>query len=111
MKGLIAIALVVTCLLAVSVYRAKEGAQESELKIEQLRREIAREKEELRVLKAEEAHLARPERIGPLAVEKLNMGPVRPEQITGETALQQKLTETDIENANEAASATSGGQL
>ncbi|MFC7291936.1 cell division protein FtsL [Hirschia litorea] len=94
MKGLIAIALVVTGLLAVSVYRAKEGAQNSELNIVQLKREIAAEKEELRVLKAEEAHLSRPERIGPLAAEKLGMGPVRPEQITGETALQKKLSDT-----------------
>ncbi len=92
MKRLIVISLIVIGLLAVSVYRAKEGALESEAKIEQLERQIATEKEELRVLKAEEAHLSRPERIGPLAAEKLGMGPVRPEQITGEGALQEKLS-------------------
>lgn len=100
MKGLFATSLVVIALLVVSVYRAKEGAQESELKINQLEKQIAAEKEELRVLKAEEAHLSRPERIGPLATEKLGMGPVRPEQMTGESALQEKLSE-NVEKASE----------
>ncbi len=90
MKRLIVISLFVIALLSVSVYRAKEGAQESEAKIAQLEKEIAAEKEDLRVLKAEEAHLSRPERIGQLASEKLGMGPVRPEQMSGEVAFDTK---------------------
>ncbi len=106
MKRLFAISFVVIALLAVSVYRAKEGAQASEIKIQKLEQQIAAAKEELRVLKAEEAHLSRPERIGPLAAEKLGMGPVRPEQLKGEAALQ----ETLAESASDDSTAIAGGQ-
>ena len=73
--------LFVAGLLAVSVYRAKEGAQQSEANIKKLEQQIAAEKESLRVLKAEEAHLMSPKYIGPIAREKLGMGPMRPRTI------------------------------
>ncbi len=95
MKRFFFVALFVVALLAVSVYRAKEGAQESEEQIRQLEAQIALEREEVRALRAEEAHLSRPERIGPLAQEKLGMFPVKPEQMKQEADLNQRLDTVD----------------
>ncbi len=68
--------------LAVGVYRAKLGAQETDARIAELRGEIGRVNEEISVLEAEEAYLSRPERIGPLARERLGLQPAEPEQFT-----------------------------
>jgi cell division protein FtsL len=72
--------LVVAATLAVGVYRAKLGAQETEGRIDEMRAGIARTQEEIAVLRAEEAYLSRPERIGPLARERLGLEPVAPVQ-------------------------------
>jgi cell division protein FtsL len=82
--------------LAVSVYRAKLGAEETETKIEALAAEARKVTEEISVLKAEEAYLTRPERIGPIAHDKLNMQPAQPEQFTAPEALSRRLGEEQV---------------
>jgi cell division protein FtsL len=79
--------------LAVGVYRAKMGAQETETRITALQAEIRRTKEDISVLKAEEAYLSRPERIGPLARQKLGLEPSRPDQFTAAEMLSRRLGE------------------
>ncbi|MBI1358709.1 MAG: cell division protein FtsL [Alphaproteobacteria bacterium] len=68
--------------LAVGLYRAKLGARENEDRIAALNTEIRKASEEVSVLKADEAYLSRPERIGPLARERLGLQPAAPEQFT-----------------------------
>ena len=101
MKKIFIFAIIAVALLAVSVYRAKQGARESEAQIRALKEEVARQEEELSVLKAEEAHLSRPERIGPLARETLGLQPARPDQFMEEGALNDHIEQ-------EAASAGAG---
>jgi cell division protein FtsL len=79
--------------LAVGVYRAKLGAQENEARIEVLQGDIRQATEEISVLKAEEAYLSRPERIGPLARERLGLAPAAPEQFTAPEMLSRRLGE------------------
>lgn len=69
--------------LAVGVYRAKLGAQETAAAIESLEDRIRSVNEEISVLRAEEAYLSRPERIGPLARDRLGLAPPSPEQFSG----------------------------
>ncbi len=78
---------VVVAGLAVGVYRAKLGAEQTDMRISDLRGEIVRVNEEISVLQAEEAYLSRPERIGPLARERLGMQPAKPEQFTADEML------------------------
>ena len=91
MKKLYIAAFVAICLLAVAVYRAKLGAQESERAIGGLEREISALEEELSVLRAEEAHLSRPERIGPIARDQLGMSPVKPGQLAKQGELAEQI--------------------
>ena len=67
MKRLAIIGGLVVAMLAVAVYRAKLGAEETENRIATLQAEQKKVSEEISVLKAEEAYLTRPERIGPIA--------------------------------------------
>lgn len=84
---------VVVAGLAVGVYRAKLGAQETDTRIAELRSEIDRVNEEISVLEAEEAYLSRPERIGPLARERLGLQPAEPEQFTANEMVSQRVGE------------------
>lgn len=93
MMRVVVVALVVIAGLAIGVYRAKLGAQDNEKRIEALRGEIRDTQEEISVLKAEEAYLARPERIGPLASERLGLAPSAPEQFTAPEMLSRRLGE------------------
>jgi cell division protein FtsL len=93
MMRVFVIALIVIAGLAIGVYRAKLGAQDNEKRIESLRGEIRDAQEEISVLKAEEAYLARPERIGPLASERLGLAPSAPEQFTAPEMLSRRLGE------------------
>jgi cell division protein FtsL len=72
----------VVAVLAVAVYRAKLGAEETQGKIEGLTGEAAAINKDISVMKAEEAYLTRPERIGPIAREKLGLEPASPGQYT-----------------------------
>ena len=92
MMRVFVIALIVIAGLAIGVYRAKLGAQDNEKRIEALRGEIRDAQEEISVLKAE-AYLARPERIGPLASERLGLAPSSPEQFTAPEMLSRRLGE------------------
>ena len=96
MKRLLIVGGLIVAVLAVSVYRAKLGAEETETKIEGLQAEARKVTEEISVLKAEEAYLTRPERIGPIAHEKLNMQPAQPEQFTAPEALSRRLGEEQV---------------
>ena len=105
MKKLYIAAFVAICLLAISVYRAKLGAQDSERAIKRLEGEISALEEELSVLRAEEAHLSRPERIGPIARDQLGMSPVKPDQL----AKQGELAEQIGADGETTEAASSGG--
>jgi cell division protein FtsL len=76
------VGLLVVAGLAVGLYRAKLGAQENETRIAALKAEIGKTAGEVSTLKADEAYLSRPERIGPLARERLGLQPVAPSQFT-----------------------------
>lgn len=93
MKRLLIIGGLVVAVLAVAVYRAKLGAEETEGKNADLQAEARKITEEIAVLKAEEAYLSRPERIGPIARERLGLQPAKPEQYTAPEALSRRLGE------------------
>ncbi|MEM8921123.1 MAG: cell division protein FtsL [Pseudomonadota bacterium] len=88
MKRFLLFALALLVVLAVSVYRAKLGAQSSHEEIAKIEAEIARLEQELAVLRAEEAHLERPDRIGPLAKDHLGLGRMSPDQYVDIDALE-----------------------
>jgi cell division protein FtsL len=91
MKRLLIVGGLVVAVLAVAVYRAKLGAEETEARIGDLQAEARKVTEEIAVMKAEEAYLSRPERIGPIARERLGLQPARPEQYTAAEALSGRL--------------------
>ena len=93
MIRLVVVGGVVVAGLAVGVYRAKLGAQETDTRIADLRGEISRVNEEISVLEAEEAYLSRPERIGPLARERLGLQPAEPEQFTASEMVSHRVGE------------------
>ncbi len=93
MKRLVIIGGLVIAALAVAVYRAKLGAEETEGRIETLQAEAKKVSEEISVLKAEEAYLTRPERIGPIARERLGLEPAGPNQYVAPEALSRRLGE------------------
>jgi cell division protein FtsL len=85
--------LVVVAGLAVAVYRAKLGAEETQGRIDGLKAEATKVEKEIAVLKAEEAYLTRPERIGPIARERLGLEQAAPGQYVAPEALKQRLGE------------------
>ncbi len=93
MKRLAIIGGLVVAVLAVAVYRAKLGAEETQGKIDGLQTEARKIGEEISVMKAEEAYLTRPERIGPIARDKLGLEPAQPDQYTAAEALSRRLGE------------------
>lgn len=88
---------VVVAVLAVAVYRAKLGAEETQANIDALQGEMRQVGEEISVLKAEEAYLSRPERIGPLARDRLGLQPAAPDQFTAGEMLSRRLGEERIQ--------------
>src|SRR5690348_10899212 len=96
MKRLLVVGGLIVAVLAVSVYRAKLGAEETEGKIGDLQAEARKVTEEISVLKAEEAYLTRPERIGPIARDQLGLQPAQPEQYTAPEALARRLGEEQV---------------
>jgi cell division protein FtsL len=93
MRKLAIIGAVVVAVLAVAVYRAKLGAEETQGKIDTLSAETDKVSKEISVLKAEEAYLTRPERIGPIARQKLGLEQASPNQYTASEALSRRLGE------------------
>lgn len=83
---------VVVGALAVAVYRAKLGAEETQGRIDDLKAETTKIEKDIAVLKAEEAYLTRPERIGQIA-RQMGLEQATPDQYTASEALKQRLGE------------------
>ena len=66
--------------LALTVYLLKAGASDDRLEIARINRQILAEQTNLRVLRAEVAHLEQPERLGHLAEGYLGRAPIRAAQ-------------------------------
>ena len=66
--------------LALTVYLLKAGASNDRLEIARIDRQILAEQTNLRVLRAEVAHLEQPERLGHLAEGYLGLAPIRAAQ-------------------------------
>jgi cell division protein FtsL len=92
MKRLAIIGGLVVAVLAVAVYRAKLGAEETQGKIDGLSAEAAAINKDISVMKAEEAYLTRPERIGPIA-RQMGLEQAQPGQYTASEALSRRLGE------------------
>lgn len=97
MKRVLIAGAVVVTVLAVGVYRAKLGAEETQGHIDQLNTDIRKVNDQISVLKAEEVYLSRPDRIGPIARDKLGLQPARPEQYTAGEMLSRRLAEEPIQ--------------
>lgn len=93
MKRLVIIGGVVVAALAVAVYRAKLGAEDTQGRIEDLKAQVSDEQQAIAGLRADEAVLTRPERIGNIAQQQLGLAPAAPGQYTAAEALKQKLGE------------------
>lgn len=93
MKRLVIIGALLVVGLAIAVYRAKLGAEETQENIDGLKAEATAISKEIAVMKAEEAYLTRPERIGPIARERLGLEPAQPGQYTASEALSRRLGE------------------
>jgi cell division protein FtsL len=96
MKRLAIIGAVVVAALAVAVYRAKLGAEETQGRIEDLKAQVADEEKSIAGLRADEAVLTRPERIGVIAQQQLGLQPATPGQYTATEALKQRLGEEKL---------------
>ena len=83
----------VVAALAVAVYRAKLGAEDTQARIEDLKVQVADEEKAIAGLRADEAVLTRPERIGWIAQQQLGLAPANPNQYTAAEALKQRLGE------------------
>ncbi|MEQ1609921.1 MAG: cell division protein FtsL [Hyphomonadaceae bacterium] len=93
MKRLAIIGGLVVVVLAVAVYRAKLGAEETQGEIDALNAKAAAIGKDISVMKAEEAYLTRPERIGPIARQQLGLEQAKPDQYTASEALSRRLGE------------------
>jgi len=93
MNRLAIIGLVVVAGLAVGVYRAKLGASETEGKNTKIKAEIAATTKDINVMKAEEAFLEQPSRIGPIARNKLGLEPSTPDQFTAPEQVNKRVGE------------------
>ena len=96
MKRLAIIGALVVAALAVAVYRAKLGAEETQGRIDELKAQVADEEKSIASLRADEAVLTRPERIGVIAQQQLGLQPANPSQYTASEALKQKLGEEKV---------------
>jgi cell division protein FtsL len=76
-------------ILALAVYLLKAGAGHDRVEIARIDRQILTEQANLRVLRAEVAHLEQPERIGQLAEGYLGLAPIRAGQEIGPEVLSQ----------------------
>ena len=75
--------------LALTVYLLKAGAGDDRVEIARIDRQIQAEQTNLRVLRAEVAHLEQPERLGHLAEGYLGLAPIRAGQEISPEALSQ----------------------
>jgi len=96
MKRLAIIGVLVVAVMAVAVYRAKLGAEETQGRIEELKADVADTEKAIAALKADEAMLTRPERIGAIAQQQLGLEPAHPGQYVASEALKQRLGEESL---------------
>lgn len=93
MKRLAIIGGFIVVVLAVAVYRAKLGAEETQGQIDTLKAEATTLGKDISVMKAEEAYLTRPDRIGPIARQQLGLEQASPGQYVAPEALSRTLGE------------------
>lgn len=93
MKRLAIIGGLVVAALAVAVYRGKLSAEETQVRIDELKVEAQTEEAAIASLRADEAVLTRPERIGGVAQQQLGLEPANPSQYVAPEALKQRLGE------------------
>lgn len=93
MKKLAIIGVFVVVVMAVAVYRAKLGAEETQGEIDSLKAEATSIGKDIAVMKAEEAYLTRPDRIGPIARQQLGLEQATPRQYVAPEALSRTLGE------------------
>jgi cell division protein FtsL len=93
MKRLAIIGGLVVAALAVAVYRGKLSAEETQVRIDELKVEAQAEEAAIASLRADEAVLTRPERIGSIAQQQLGLEPANPSQYVAPEALKQRLGE------------------
>lgn len=93
MKRLAIIGGFVVVVMAIAVYRAKLGAEETQGQIDTLKAEVTATEKDIAVMKAEEAYLTRPDRIGPIARQQLGLEPATPGQYVAPEALSRALGE------------------
>jgi cell division protein FtsL len=93
MKRLAIIGGFVVVVMAVAVYRAKLGAEETQGQIDTLKAEATSISKDIAVMKAEEAYLTRPDRIGPIARQQLGLEQATPRQYVAPEALSRTLGE------------------
>jgi cell division protein FtsL len=93
MNRLAILGLVVVAGLAVGVYRAKLGASETEGKNAKVKAEIAAVTKDINVMRAEEAFLEQPSRIGPIARNRLGLEPSTPDQFTAPEQVSRRVGE------------------
>jgi cell division protein FtsL len=96
MKRLAIIGGLVVAVLAVAVYRAKLSAEEALVRIDELKIEAQAEEAAIATLRADEAVLTRPERIGGIAQQQLGLEPANPSQYVAPEALKQRLGEEKL---------------
>ena len=96
MKRLLIGGVVLVVVLAVGVYRAKLGAEDTQAHIDELNTDIKKVQGQISVLKAEETYLSRPDRIGPIARDRLGLELAKPEQYSAGEMLPRRLGEERI---------------
>ncbi len=82
MKPLYIGAFVVTVMLTYGLYTMKHEVQRLESKLQSLHRQLASEREAVRILRAEWSFLNNPERIGKLTARHLDLTPVSVHRIS-----------------------------
>ena len=96
MKRLAIIGVAIVAALAVAVYRAKLGAEETQGRIDELKADVADAEKAIATLRADEAVLTRPERIGAIAQQQLGLEPAHSGQYVATEALKQRLGEESV---------------
>jgi len=110
MKRLAIIGGLVVAVLAVAVYRAKLSAEETQVRIDELKIEAHAEEAAIATLRADEAVLTRPERIGGIAQQQLGLEPANPSQYVAPEALKQRLGEEKLRLPQRADGPAEGAQ-
>lgn len=110
MKPLYIGAFVVTVMLTYGLYTMKHEVQRLESKLQSLHRQLASEREAVRILRAEWSFLNNPERIGKLTARHLDLTPVSVHRISAMARLPFKEV-SDRADISDHAAQTSSAKL